>query len=256
MNFTCKSLYLPEKNVLVVESDISNFLIDYYIHLKNSNQKPSVEKDDKLKELFSCLACHLCIRPPEETVAFTLHMHAEQPYSLFASGSAKQEFIVGHVIEENIRHTDINMFHVQTIKAGNSYTSAVRCETEEIKEMFESYYKQSEQLPAKIFFIKNSDKAIAIAAMPDYDQEWFDSIGSQYPSEEIEKLNQSPMRTYVFNYKCDCSPEKLLPYFKTLNEEKIDELYGEDSELIIGCPRCGRKFAMGREILSSTEDTE
>ena len=183
-------------------------------------------------------------------------MHAEQPYSLFASGSAKQEFIVGHVIEENIRHTDINMFHVQTIKAGNSYTSAVRCETEEIKEMFESYYKQSEQLPAKIFFIKNSDKAIAIAAMPDYDQEWFDSIGSQYPSEEIEKLNQSPMRTYVFNYKCDCSPEKLLPYFKTLDEEKIDELYGEDSELIIGCPRCGRKFEMGREILASTEGSE
>ncbi len=255
MNFTCKSFYLPQKNVLVVESDISDFLIDYYIHLKNSGQKPSVQRDNKLKELFSCLACHLGIRPPEETAAFTLHMHAEKPFSLFASGNAKMEFIVGHVIEENIRHTDINMFHVQTIKSGQSYTSAVRCETEEIKEMFESYYAQSEQLPVKIFFIKNSDKAVAIAAMPEYDQEWFDSIGNKYPEEKLNALEQSPMRTYFFKYKCDCSVEKLLPYFKNLDEEKIEELYDGDKELIIGCPRCGRKFPMGREELARTEDT-
>lgn len=251
MNFTSRSFYLPEKNVLVVESDISEFLIDYYIHLKNSNQKPKVERDNKLKELFSCLACHLSIRPPEETVAFTLHMHSENPYSLFVSGSAKQESIVGHVIEENIRHTDINMFHAQTIKSGKSYTSAVRCETEVIKEMFESYYDKSEQLPAKIFFIKDSDKAIAIAAMPDYNKEWYEKIGTEYPEEEIKGLKQSPMRTYLFNYKCDCSPKKLLPYFKTLDEQKIDELYGEDEELIIACPRCGRKFPLEREELKN-----
>ena len=245
-----KSDYLPEKKVLLVECDLSSYLIDYFLHIKANIEDPHPERNEKLRDLFACLALHLSIRPPEETVAFTLHMHGQEPFSLFATGNANTKFLVGHVLEENIRHTDINMFHSQTIKSkGQSYSSAVRCETDNIKEMFEAYYNQSEQLPARAFFIQNSDKAIAIAAMPDYDQEWFAKIPEEFPAEEISKLEKKPMRAYEFFFNCDCSPDKLLPYFKSLDKKSLDELYGKDSALIIGCPRCGRKFDIERTLL-------
>ena len=245
-----KSVYLPQKKVLLIECDLSAYLVDYFLHLKANISNPNPIREDKLRDLIACLALHLSIRPPEETVAFTLHMHSEEPFSLFATGCARTNFIVGHVLQDNIRHTDINMFHSQTIKGnGQSNTSAVRCESDDIKEMFEAYYSKSEQLPARAFFIENSDKAVAIAAMPEYDHEWFAKIPNKFPAEEIAQLEQKPMRSYEFFFKCDCSPDKLLPYFKSLNQDEVAELYGEDSALIIGCPRCGRKFELERKLL-------
>lgn len=242
-----KSEYLPQKKVLLVECDLSAYLVDYFLHLKNNIESPDPIKNEKLRDLIACLALHLSIRPPEETVAFTLHMHSAEPYSLFATGNVNSKFIVGHVLHENIRHTDINMFHAQTLKNKvQSTTSAVRCETDNIKEMFETYYEKSEQLPARAFFIENSDKAIAIAAMPDYDQAWFEAIPKEFPEEEIAKLEKKLMRNYEFFFQCDCSPDKLLPYFKSLDKKSLDELYGKDTALIIGCPRCGRKFDIER----------
>lgn len=245
-----KSVYLPEKRVLLVECDLSAYLVDYFLHLKAHIVNPNPHREEQLRKLIACMTLHLSIRPPEETVAFTLHMHGEEPFSLFVTGNARLQFIVGHVLEENIRHTDINMFHAQTMKNdGQSYTSAVRCESEDIREMFESYYAKSEQLPVKAFFIENSDKAIAIAAMPDFDQEWFAAISKEFPAEEIAALEKKTMRDYQFFFRCDCSPDKLLPYFKSLDKDSLDELYGEDSALIIGCPRCGRKFDIERKLL-------
>ena len=79
-----------------------------------------------------------------------------------------------------------------------------------------------------------------------YDAEWFAKFefdGDGPAHSEPRKL----MRTCRFSFTCDCSPEKLLPFFRTLTEEGLSELYGADQELAIVCPRCGRKFRVSRD---------
>ena len=81
--------------------------------------------------------------------------------------------------------------------------------------------------------------------MPDHDPEWFagaDLIQLKSNPESAWKL----MRKCEFVFSCDCSPEKLVPYFRTIHPAEIEELFGEDDSLTITCPRCGRDFELNR----------
>ena len=54
------------------------------------------------------------------------------------------------------------------------------------------------------------------------------------------------MRNVEFDFRCDCSPDKLLPFFRSLSDDSINDLYGTDKELVISCPRCGKQFIIDR----------
>jgi hypothetical protein len=113
--------------------------------------------------------------------------------------------------------------------------------------MVESFYNQSEQRPIRIKISETSDTAIAIAALPGFESDWFYRVDLDALVAESDTLDKTRMRTCGFTFTCDCSPEKLAPFFNTLTAAGLAELYGDDEELIISCPRCGRKFTVHRE---------
>ncbi len=253
------SEYLLEKEALLLKIDLSAYLIDYYIHRKDFSGKVSADHDEKLKELLTCLAIHLSIHRSTEFHAWTVHLVAEEPYSLFATGTAgvlddagvSHGTMVGHVLTDHIRHTDVNSFHAQfTNTKGKSFKSYVKCESSDIATMVEFFYRQSEQAPLRILLSKTSDTAIALAALPGFDRNWFESVS-------LEELAQNPpeerkqMRVCNFIFSCECSPEKLLPFFRSLPIDELNDLYGSDPEVTITCPRCGKNFQLSRsEILA------
>lgn len=231
---------------------MSEYLLDYYVHM--GTHVGSLEKlhDENLKALIACFAIHLSVRPPDEAHAWTLHLHAQSPYSLFVTGSAGNSFLVGHVLSENIRHTDVNTLHTQiTREHGEPSRSSVQCESSDIVRIVEHYYSQSEQLPIRIALSKDSDTAVAIAAMPGYDEEWFAALDlaclPELPEEKKKRI-----KTCQFKFACDCSPEKLLPFLRAIGDEELAELYGEDTELTVQCPRCGKYFLIPRDSLEQT----
>jgi redox-regulated HSP33 family molecular chaperone len=63
------------------------------------------------------------------------------------------------------------------------------------------------------------------------------------------EVEATAVRTCHFAFKCDCSPDKLAPFFRSLDDAALDELYGGDTELSITCPRCGRGFSLPRELV-------
>jgi molecular chaperone Hsp33 len=206
-------------------------------------------RDQKLKELIACLAIHLTIRPPDESVAWTLHMRGHNPFSLFATGCVEQKFIVGHVIVDYILHTDVNKFHSQVSKKeGELIKSAAQCESSQIDRMVEHFYRQSEQLPIRIKFGKDSDRALGLAAMPEYDQEWFEEVRFEI-LESFEEFEPKAMKSCEFAFQCDCSPEKLLPFIRSIEQEELKDLYQDTDTLLINCPRCGRNFEIKRSDL-------
>jgi hypothetical protein len=253
------SKYIPKREALFVQVDLSDYLIDYYLHRKDHAPDTTFEHDQKLKELITCFAIHLSGRTAQETHAWTVHLVADTPYSLFVTGNngiiedngLAHGFLVGHILTENIRHTDVNSLHAQFTNRGRSFNSMVRCETNDIREIVERYYSQSEQYPLRIKISDNSDTALGLIALPEYDEEWIRSVDLNTVQQELTgtAVEATSVRTCHFAFKCDCSPEKLVPFFRSLDEGALNDLYRGDTELSITCPRCGRGFSLPRELV-------
>ncbi|MCO6430988.1 MAG: Hsp33 family molecular chaperone HslO [Deltaproteobacteria bacterium] len=248
--------YLPSKNVFLVDVDMSAYLLEYYIQRKDYAGIVSSLQDEQLKDLICCFAIHLAGRTAFETHAWTLNIVSEHPYSLFVTGSSGEmdenglvkSTIVGNVLTENIRHSDTNGFHAQCTRRGSTFNSYVPCDTSSIAGMVEHFYRKSEQLPIRIALSANSDTGAGIIALPGFDRDWFESADIA----QLLRYNETKtrMRTCKFEFKCDCSPEKLLPFFRALSQKELQEIYGDDKELLITCPRCGKRFVIGRELVA------
>lgn len=246
--------YLPGPEALLIRVDMSDYLLDYYLHRRHFNSNTTPEQDEKLKELIACFAIHLGARPPAEEHAWTMHLVASEPYSLFVTGSTGvldrlgngRGVIVGNVLTENIRLTDVHSLYAQfTGKDGASFKSYIRSDSGDISEMIEYFYRQSEQNPLRIHYSRTSDRAIGLAALPDCDLTWFESVDLEQLAASSD-IPMKRMRNCHFDFRCECSPEKLLPFFRSLSDEALEELYGADKELVISCPRCGKHFTIDR----------
>lgn len=251
--------YLREHEVFLIRIEMSEYLLDYYHQRRALAPETIREHDEKLKDLIACFAIHLTARTALETHAWTLHLIDEKPYSLFVTGSTGElgedgvakGFLVGHILTDHIRHSDTNALHAQCIHRGETFRSYVPCDSSRIASMTESFYRQSEQRPIRIEISTTSDTAIGLAALPGYDPEWFDSVNLTELVATVPTLDHARMRTCHFTFTCDCSPEKLIPFFKTIGAAGLAELYGADSELIITCPRCGRRFTISRAAVDA-----
>lgn len=252
------SEYIPKREALLVKIDMSDYLIDYYLHRKDHAPDTLPAHDEQLKTLIACFAIHLSARTARETHAWTAHVADSLPYSLFvtgdtgeidASGIAKG-FLVGHVLTENIRLPETHSLHAQVSNRGKTYNSMVQCDTPEITAMVTQFYAQSEGYPIRLLLSKTSDTALGLVALPEYDADWCASVDIEElaSSTTIEK---SFMRTCQFRFECDCSPDKLLPFFRSMDVDSLEELYGEDTELHISCPRCGKQFSVNRSEVAN-----
>ena len=137
------SEYIPKREALLVRVDLSDYLIDYYLHRKDHAPDTTYEHDAKLKELITCFAIHLSARTATETHAWTAHIASLPAYSLFVTGNTgimdesgiARGFLVGHVLTDNIRHADVNSIHAQLSNRGKTFNSHVLCDSAVIPRM-------------------------------------------------------------------------------------------------------------------------
>jgi molecular chaperone Hsp33 len=259
---TSSSDYIRQREAFFLRVDLSEYLIDYYLHRKDVAPGTLPEHDEKLKQLIACFALHLTARTAFETHAWTLHIVDDEPYSLFVTGTTGEldehgiatGYLVGHVLTDNIRHSDVHSLHAQCTYRGQTFASFVRCESSDIPKMVETFYDQSEQRPIRISISDNDDTAQGLAALPGIDDEWFRSIELPFDSTE-PPLDTVPMRKCRFTFSCDCSSTKLLPFLMSMGRNELEELFGEDPHLVINCPRCGRRFQITRDELLADDDS-
>jgi hypothetical protein len=252
------SEYIPKREALLVKVDLSDYLIDYYLHRKDHAPDTTYEHDTKLKELITCFAIHLSARTATETHAWTAHIAANPPYSLFVTGNTgimdesgiAHGFLVGHVLTDNIRHADVHSIHAQLSNRGKTFNSHVQCDSAVIPGMVTQFYDQSEGYPIRLLLSDTSDTAIGLVALPEFDADWISKVDLLELSES-KTIEKSLMRTCHFAFSCDCSPAKLLPFFRSMSVEELEELYENDSALHITCPRCGKQFDISRDELTT-----
>jgi molecular chaperone Hsp33 len=260
MNYTLKTTcdFVREKNVFLIHVDLSQYLLEYYVYRKDFAEVVTRFQDNQLKDLISSFAIHLTASIGTNSHAWTVTLISNPPYSLFVTGAngepdkdgISKGYIVGNVLLDHIRSSDTNAISAQSVIGSKTTNSFVATEESEIYKIVEAYYNQSEQRPIKISISENSDTAIGIVALPDFDEQWFESVEVNSFFNEAKTFDTVRMRTCEYVFECSCSVEKLLPFFQALSVDEIEDWYQDDEQLIVNCPRCGKSYIITRAMVT------
>ncbi len=117
----------------------------------------------------------------------------------------------------------------------------------------EQYYRESEQLPARIAM--KDGEALMILSMPEGDWEGLETasqaelLAAFHEANEGGSLQKS--YEYVFYYDCRCDVKQMHGVVSSLPEAEQDYLWGDEGELHIECPRCGKRYNLMRDEIDS-----
>lgn len=242
--------FVRHRNVLFAVADFGQLYIDYYLHLKDHAIEMTPENDGLLKEALAAFALHCVSRPHNEIVAWTVNFQ-EPLLNLFLGGDNQNGSIVGRVFTDNIKKADENVFY-QDLVRGNKpvHRSIVPFKGADIFHAVEEYYRNSEQRPARLFKLGGEKYAI-LAAHPDYDEDWFDTV----TAEDIEKIQETEelndLETRPVRWNCGCNQLRILRTLLPIWNNDKEELFLGEELIEINCPRCSGKYRISRELMEA-----
>lgn len=243
-----ESIFVRHRNCLFVQADFSPIFTDYYLHLMDIGEKHPESLDTPMKELLAVLTLHLTARPWAETIAWTANLRAPR-VNFFATGSSTSEYITGRLFTKDVREPDRNYLYSQTTQPGQERrTSTIEAPEGGPLEWFQHFYDQSEQRPGRAFHL-GEDRYGIIAAQPDFDEEWFESLETESVKKLLTIEEHKVLETRRFRFHCGCNVERILPTLGAWRE-KPEELFGEEDTLVLQCPRCGKNYQISRDDLN------
>ncbi len=243
-----ESVFVRHRNALLLRGQFTPIYLDYYLHLMEHSVRPPGELDQMLKDSLAMLALHLVARPWAETIAWTVNLRAPR-INLFVTGSSYERAITGRIFTEDVREPDRNYFYSQTIavEAGKPRTSTLEIEGKDPIAWVSQYYDQSEQRPARAFRL-DDENFVLIAAQPDCDLEWLESLDTAAVEKIPETEETNVLETRFFRFHCGCDLEKILPILGGW-KDKPEALFEGADFINIQCPRCAAKYRVTREMI-------
>jgi len=238
--------FVRGRNALLAVADFGPVFMDCYLHLGRTNVVLAHGVDEKLKLQLASLALHAATLPRAVTCAWTLHLE-EEGLNLFTVAENPTGRLTGQVFADNVRSVGGNILHAETVVAGGvRRRSSVEFSGSDMLRAAEAYYRQSEQRPAR-FFALGGDEFAVLAAQPDCDVEWLESV----ETEEVQSLaggdGRDPLETRLFRFECGCTPARLAAAIGPALGEGMDEVFAGDSHLQVDCPRCGLRHELARQ---------
>ena len=246
-NTIVDSVFIRGRNVLMIRAAFTAVYTDYYLHLMQHELRNTEQLNNALKDAMAMLTLHLVARPWNETIAWTVNIRAPR-INLFTTGSSLHEQITGRCFTENVRETDRNLFYAQTtVPDREPRQSSLEVDTTNPLEWVEKRYQRSEQRPGRAFRLPN-DTFVLLAAQPDYDGEWFETVETRDVPHIEEREDTKLLETRRFSWNCGCTLERILPALGVWRD-KPDELFQGQTEVTIQCPRCAAKFKVTRDMI-------
>jgi molecular chaperone Hsp33 len=204
---------------------------------------------DGLSQIMLCqglaaASLHLASRPRDETAAWTLNLQ-QPPTNLFLTGDARNDRVTGRVFTEGVKTAEMSRLFIQTVRPGHEPAeSTVQVHGLDILDIFEQYYRMSEQNPAR-FFELTDDRYLAVLALPGADRSMLDSLSKSGALEMLEQATFLERR--VFRFECGCNPQRMLEALRAIFARDPAELFQGDERVEAACPRCGRRWWVRRE---------
>lgn len=251
---TVRSIFIRQRNCLLLTADFSPLYVDYYLHLMQHGMRPNPLEDGVFKQLLAFFTLHLVSRPWQEHHAWTFNVKTPSLANYFVAGSSLTEDVVGRIFTEEVREPESNILYAQNIaKSKEMQTSVITLAGDSPAAWVEEFYRQSEQRQARAFALEGDTFAL-IAAQPGADYDWlFDLTAEQVAHlEETEDTHQ--LETRRFTFRCGCTVERILPTIRAMQKDFADIL-SEQGHLDVTCPRCGVHYSITPEMLAGSDTT-
>lgn len=240
--------FVRHRNVLLARGSFAELHVDYYLHLADHGLKPAEAHDALFKDALAAFALHCASRPKNETIAWTIHF--QDPFvNVFLGGDSEDGTLTGRVFAEDVKQMDSSRIYSDVARPGRELQrSVVTFEGRDAFSAVEAFYAMSEQRPARCFKLGEEEHAIAFAH-PDCDMGWFEGL----TPERLQEIGQTetvvPMERRMFRWSCGCDLRRILSILAPLMRKDPGDLFGEQSDLQVNCPRCAARYKVARSTL-------
>lgn len=236
-----RSYFVRGRNALLVRGSFQPIYLDYYLHLMQHGIQQNEKLDDMLKDTLAALALHLCSRPHDETVAWTIHMKEPQRANLFVTGSTHPGRVTGRVFTQDVKKEGEALFIAQINRLNHpTRQSMIEFHGSDVLKGVEEFYTTSEQRLTRFFRLPD-EEYVQISAEPDCDEIWLSEIQLENVLEIDQNETLSLLETRGYQFECGCSMDRLLPIINRLPKEDLDHIF-EDGVAQVTCPRCAAVF--------------
>jgi hypothetical protein len=233
-----------ERDLLVARGDFGPLFAAYLDHARRWEHEPDPLSQVFMRQGLAAAALHLAARPKGDHVGWTIQIH-QPPTNVFLTGDSVDAIVTGRIFTENVRPSDRSRMYVQTSRGGGRTSgSTIEVYGLDILEMFERFYRQSEQTPAR-FVEVTPESFLMLLALPDADVDWLAAL-SRDEAIGIAEDDPKPLGDTTFRFQCGCNPDRMLEVVRQLYRDGASELFGGDAGVEISCPRCGRRWWIER----------
>lgn len=242
--------FVRSRNALFAKADFSQLYVDYYLHLSDQAIKVTPEHDALFKRALAAYVLHAVSRPWNEITAWTINF--QQPLvNLFLTGDNEDGTVAGRVFDENVKEMPTNLFFADVIQGKQpKRRSSVEFSGEDPLAAIESYYRKSEQRPAR-FFQTGEEEFALVAAHPDYDETWFEALTTEQVAGMSTGEQLGLLEKRVYRWHCGCNQTRMLEVLLPVFRQDADGLFGEDAKIEIRCPRCAARHVVTREAMEA-----
>lgn len=249
---TVQSIFVRQRNCLLLKADFSPIYVDYYLHLMQHGMRHRETEDSVFKQLLAFFTLHMVSRPWQEHHAWTFNVREPSLANYFMAGSSLTEDVVGRIFTEDVREPETNILYAQNMARNKEMqTSVIPLAGADPISWVEEFYKQSEQRHARAFALEGDTYAL-ITAQPGADFDWLTELTAAQVSkiDETEQLKQ--LETRRFTFRCGCTVERILPTIRAMQKDFADIL-SEQGYLDVSCPRCGVVYNITADMLTGSD---
>lgn len=199
-----------------------------------------------MRQFLGAACLYLSSRPTDENVAWTLNL-AQPALNLFVAGSTAQKSVTGRVYRESVREAESSTLYVDTRRSqGGDRRSVIEVEGLDLLLIFEQFADKSDQALQRFFEIDEYD-FLMVASLPTDRRGWISELDREEALAAFESAR--PLDDRAFWWQCGCTKERIVQVIASAFLGAGEATVADDETLDVTCPRCGRRWSVGRQDL-------
>lgn len=245
-----RTYFARGRNALVARAEFSELYAALYLHQMDYDLRLQPAQDQLMRDALAALTLHCAGRPRTETVAWTVNF--QQPLvNIFVAGDNREGAVVGNAFTENIKHAPSNLFYADTLAdTQKPRRSMIEFSGGDFFTAVETFYRQSEQRPAR-FFRHSEEDIVMIAAQPDCDFAWLESLDAEAVRRLDREVELGLLEQRHYRFECGCNQARMLDMLAPVMRRQPGELFQDEEVIRVHCPRCGARHTITRESLEA-----
>ncbi len=243
---------LRTEEAVLAHGDFRGLFAVYEAHVHRWESIPDPLCLIMMRQALGGAALHLSCRPRDQMTAWTINI-ARPPLNVFVAGNSADSTVVGRVYTEDVSTAGSSRLFVESRRPhGKSNRSMIDVTGYDVLQIFEQYYEQSEQNPAR-FFEFNETEFVMVLAMPGADPDWLAALDRERVKSILD-AGPSPIDTQEFTFRCGCDHDRMVQVVHGMFKEDPTELFQGDANVEVSCPRCGRRWTLDRDEFDELQE--